>query len=187
MSRIIWKPGTMLYPLPPVLVTSRDKEKNFDNIITVAWTGIICTDPAMTYISLRKERCSYDIIKNSKEFVINLAPTSLVCEVDTCGVKSGRDIDKFKCLNLTKEKAQNVQVPLIKECPISIECKLEEIKELGSHDMFIAKIISVDADDKYLDSSGRFDMSKCDFLAYSDGTYYSLGMALGTFGFSVKK
>ena len=185
MSKLKWKPGTMLYPVPPVMVSCGDMDNS--NIITVAWTGIICTDPAMTYVSIRKERHSYDIIKSKGEFVINLASSDLVRIVDFCGVKSGRNIDKFKECNLTKEKATEIDVPMIKECPISIECKVREIKELGTHDMFMAEILAVNVDEKYLDETGRFDMEACNLLAYSHGQYYSLGQRLGKFGFSVEK
>ena len=185
MSKLKWKPGTMLYPVPPVMVSCGDMDNS--NIITVAWTGIICTDPAMTYVSIRKERHSYDIIKSKGEFVINLASSDLARTVDFCGVKSGRNIDKFKECNLTKEKATEIDVPMIKECPISIECKVREIKELGTHDMFMAEILAVNVDEKYLDETGRFDMEACNLLAYSHGQYYSLGERLGKFGFSVEK
>lgn len=185
MSKLKWKPGTMVYPLPPVMVSCGDMEHS--NILTVAWTGIICTDPAMTYISIRKERYSYDIIKSKGEFVINLASSDLARIVDFCGVKSGRNIDKFKECNLTKEPATEVKAPMISQCPINIECRVKEIKELGTHDMFIAEILAVNVDDKYLDETGRFDMEACNLLAYSHGQYYSLGERLGKFGFSVEK
>lgn len=185
MSKLKWKPGTMVYPLPPVMVSCGDMEKS--NILTVAWTGIICTDPAMTYVSIRKERFSYDIIKGKGEFVINLASSDLARIVDFCGVKSGKDIDKFKECNLTKEPSTEINCPMIKECPINIECKVKEIKELGTHDMFIAEILAVNVDEKYLDETGRFDMEACNLLAYSHGQYYSLGERLGKFGFSVEK
>ncbi len=185
MSKLKWKPGTMVYPLPPVMVSCGNMENS--NILTVAWTGIICTDPAMTYISIRKERHSYDIIKSSGEFVINLASSDLARTVDFCGVKSGRDIDKFKECHLTKEHGSEVSVPMIKECPINIECRVKEIKELGTHDMFMAEILAVNVDEKYLDETGRFDMEACNLLAYSHGQYYTLGERLGKFGFSVEK
>lgn len=185
MSKLKWKPGTMVYPLPPVMVSCGDMEHS--NILTVAWTGIICTDPAMTYISMRKERYSYDIIKSKGEFVINLASSDLARIVDFCGVKSGRNIDKFKECNLTKEPATEVKAPMISQCPINIECRVKEIKELGTHDMFMAEILAVNVDEKYLDETGRFDMEACNLLAYSHGQYYSLGERLGKFGFSVEK
>mgnify|MGYP004653481673 FL=1 len=175
----------MVYPLPAVMVSCGDFENA--NIITVAWTGTICTNPAMTYISIRPERYSYDIIKNTGEFVINLTTKKLARSTDFAGVRSGRDINKFEALKLTKEKANEVNVPLIKESPINIECKVTEIKELGSHHMFIAKVLCVDVDEKYLDKTGRFNMEKCGLIAYSHGQYFELGENLGRFGFSVKK
>lgn len=185
MSKLKWKPGTMVYPLPPVMVSCGDMQNS--NILTVAWTGIICTDPAMTYVSIRKERFSYDIIKSSGEFVINLASSDLARVVDFCGVRSGKNIDKFKECNLTKEQGSETRCPMIKECPINIECRVKEIRELGTHDMFMAEILAVNVDDKYLDETGRFDMEACDLLAYCHGQYYSLGKRIGKFGFSVEK
>lgn len=185
MSRQTWKPGTLVYPIPAVLVTCSDGKK--DNVFTVAWTGTICTDPAMTYISVRKERFSYDIIKETKEFCINLTTKDLCFATDFCGVKSGRDIDKFKVANLGKEKCKVINVPMIKESPVTIECKVKEIKELGSHDMFIAEVVNINVDEKYIDETGRFDMQKCDLIAYSHGEYFTLGEKQGKFGYSVKK
>ncbi|MBQ9267436.1 MAG: flavin reductase family protein [Clostridia bacterium] len=185
MSKLEWKPGTMVYPVPAVMVSCGDMEKA--NIITVAWTGTICTDPAMTYISIRPERYSYEIIKNTKEFVINLTTKELAYATDFAGVKSGAEIDKFETLGLTKEKANKVSCPLIKESPLNIECEVVEIKELGSHHMFIAKVLCVDADEKYMDEKNRFCLEKCNLMAYSHGQYYELGDNLGKFGFSVKK
>lgn len=185
MARQIWKPGTLVYPVPAVLVTCSDGTK--DNIFTVAWTGTICTDPAMTYISVRKERFSYDIIKKTGEFCINLTTKDLAFATDYCGVRSGKNEDKFKTLNLEKEMCKNINVPYLKKSPITIECKVKRIDELGSHDMFIAKVLSVNVDDKYIDETGKFDMQKCDLIAYSHGEYYTLGEKIGKFGFSVKK
>lgn len=185
MSKQIWKPGTLIYPVPAVLVTCGDEDKK--NVFTVAWTGTICSDPAMTYISVRKERFSYDIIKNTGEFCINLTTEDLSYATDFCGVKSGRFVDKFKEMNLTPESASIVKCPIIKESPVNIECKVEEIKSLGSHDMFIAKVMCVDVDEKYIDETGKFDMQKCNLMAYMHGAYYKLGDKLGTFGYSVKK
>ncbi len=185
MSRRTWKPGTLVYPVPAVLITCKDGEK--ENVFTVAWTGTICSDPAMTYISVRKERFSYDIIKNSGVFCINLTTEDLAYATDYCGVKSGRNENKFKSLNLETEKASQIDVPIIKKSPVVIECKVEEIKELGSHDMFIAKVLAVDVDEKYIDKTDRFDMEKCNLMAYSHGHYYKLGEQIGRFGFSVKK
>lgn len=185
MGKLVWKPGTMLYPVPAVLVTSGDMDKH--NVCTIAWTGILNTEPAMTYISIRKERHSYDIIKNSGEFVINLVPRELVKALDYCGVRSGKNEDKFKTMGLEIEQAANVSVPLIKQSPINIECRVKQIMELGSHDMFMAEILCVDVDDKYIDENGKFDLEKCSLVAYSHGQYYELGENLGKFGFSVEK
>lgn len=185
MGKITWKPGTMEYPLPAVLVSCGDE--NNSNLLTVAWTGIICTDPAMTYVSIRKERYSYSLIKENKEFVINLTTKDMAYATDMAGVKTGRNIDKFDLVGLTREKSSYVKAPRVKESPVNIECVVEEIKELGSHDMFIAKIVAVDVDDKYLDETGKFDLEKCGLMAYSHGQYYALGEKLGKFGFSVKK
>ena len=186
MAKQIWKAGNMVYPLPAVMVSCRDKEGN-DNIITVAWTGTICTNPAMAYISVRPERYSYNMIKESGEFVINLTTKELTYATDYCGVKSGRDVDKFKECKLTKEEAVYVNVPMIKESPVNIECKVERIEELGSHHMFIAKVLAVHADEKYMDEKGKFELSKADLIVYSHGEYYSMGEKLGTFGYSIKK
>lgn len=185
MSKVIWKSGTFIYPIPAVMVTSGDMEKS--NIMTVAWTGILNTNPAMCYISVRPERYSYNLIKESGEFAINLTTESLAYATDWCGVRSGRDFDKFKEMHLTKEKGEFVKCPLIKESPVSIECKVKEIKELGSHHMFVAEVLSIDADEKYIDEKGAFDISKCDLVAYANGKYYSLGRKIGKFGYSVEK
>ena len=185
MSKVIWKPGTFLYPIPAVMVSCGTMENS--NIITVAWTGIINTNPAMVYISVRPTRYSYNLIKGQGEFVINLTNEKLVYATDWCGVQTGAKVDKFKEMNLTKEKAKFVKCPLIKESPVSVECKVKEIKELGSHHMIIAEVLSIDADEKYIDENGAFDISKCDLIAYSNGKYYSLGRKLGKFGFSVEK
>ena len=185
MSKKEWKPGTFIYPIPAVLVTSGDMKKS--NIMTVAWTGIINTNPAYCYISVRPERYSYNLIKENMEFVINLTNKDLVYATDWCGVRSGAKYDKFKEMHLTKEKANHVKCPLIKESPVSIECKVKEIRHFGSHDMFLAEVLSIDADEKYIDKNGAFDISKCDLIAYSNGGYYALGKKLGKFGFSVEK
>ena len=185
MSKKLWKPGTFLYPIPAVMVSFGTMEKS--NIITVAWTGIINTNPAMVYISVRPIRYSYNLIKEQGEFVINLTNRNLVKATDWCGVKTGAKVDKFKEMNLHKEKANFVKCPLIKESPVSIECKVKEIKELGSHHMFIAEVLGINASEEYIDEKGAFDISKCDLIAYSNGHYYSLGKKLGKFGFSVQK
>ncbi len=185
MSKVEWKAGTFIYPIPAVMVTSGTMEKS--NIMTVAWTGILNTNPAMCYISVRPERYSYKLIKESGEFVINLTNEKLAFATDWCGVKSGKDFDKFKEMKLTKEKANHVKCPLIKESPVSVECKVKEIKEFGSHHTFIAEVLSIDADEKYIDEKGAFDISKCDLIAYSNGGYYTLGKKIGKFGYSVEK
>ena len=185
MAREIWKPGTFIYPIPAVMVTSGNMENS--NIMTVAWTGIINTNPAMCYISVRPERFSYNLIKESGEFVINLTNEKLVYATDWCGVRSGSKYDKFKEMHLTKEKAKFVKCPIIKESPVAIECKVKEIKELGSHHMIIADVLSIDADQKFIDENGAFDITRCDLIAYSNGKYFSLGKKIGKFGFSVEK
>ena len=185
MSKVTWKPGTFLYPLPVVMVSCGTMEES--NIITVAWTGIMNTDPAMVYISVRPTRHSYNIIKESGEFVINLTTEDLAYATDWCGVKTGAQVDKFKEMNLTKESAKFVKCPMIKESPVSVECRVKEIKELGSHHMFIAEVLGINADEKFIDEKGAFDISKCNLIAYSNGNYYSLGKKIGKFGFSVQK
>ena len=185
MSKVQWKAGTFIYPIPAVMVSCGTMEKS--NIITVAWTGIINTNPAMCYISVRPERHSYNIIKENGEFVINLTTEKLAYATDWCGVKSGKDVDKFKEMKLTKESAYFVKAPLIKESPVSVECKVKQIVPLGSHDMFVAEILSIDADEKYIDEKGTFDISKCNLIAYANGGYYPLSDKVGKFGFSVMK
>ena len=185
MSKVVWKPGTFEYPIPAVLVTSGNMEKS--NIITVAWTGIINTNPALVYISVRPERYSYNLIKENKEFVINLTNEKLAYATDWCGVRSGAKFDKFKEMKLTKEKANFVKCPLIKESPVSIECKVIEERNFGSHTMFLGEVLSIDADDKYIDENGAFDISKCNLIAYANGGYYPLGKKIGKFGYSVQK
>ena len=185
MGKVIWKPGTFIYPIPAVMVTCGDMEKS--NIITVAWTGILNTNPAKVYISVRPERYSYNIIKENKEFVINLTNEKLAFATDWCGVRSGAKFDKFKEMKLTKEKANFVKCPLIKESPVSVECKVTDMVEYGSHTMFIADVLSIDADEKYIDEKGAFDISKCDLIAYANGGYYKLDKKIGKFGYSVEK
>lgn len=185
MSKTLWKPGTMVYPVPAALVTCGTIDK--PNIITIAWTGTICTNPAMTYISVRKERYSYDLIKNSGKFAINLSTKALLRAADYCGVKSGRDVDKFKEMNLTAIPGLSLDVPIIKESPLSIECEVTEIKELGSHDMFFARVTGVTIEETLMDRDGKFRLDKSELIAYSHGAYYELGQSLGTFGFSVQK
>ena len=174
MAKQIWKPGNMIYPLPAVMVSITDGEGN-DNIITVAWTGTVCTNPAMAYISVRPSRYSYDMIRKTGEFVINLTTEKLAFATDFCGVRSGRDVDKFQKMNLTKEKAQYVSAPMIGESPVSIECRVHEVKELGSHDMFLA------------DKNNKFHLNDAGLLVYSHGEYLAGDRKVGTFGYSVKK
>lgn len=185
MSKTVWKSGTFVYPIPAVMVSCGNMEKS--NIITVAWTGILNTNPAMVYISVRPERYSYNLIKESGEFVINLTNEKLAFATDWCGVKSGANVDKFKEMKLTKGKANFVKCPIIEESPVSIECKVKEIRELGSHHMFIAEVLSIDADNIYIDDKGAFDISKCNLIAYANGGYFSLGKKIGKFGYSVEK
>lgn len=186
MAKQLWKPGNMIYPLPAVMVSVTDGEGN-DNIITVAWTGTVCTNPAMAYISVRPSRYSYDMIRKTGEFVINLTTEKLAYATDFCGVRSGRDVDKFRKLNLTKEKAQFVSAPMIGEAPVSIECRVREVKELGSHDMFLADVLAVHADEAYMDKNNRFCLNDAGLLVYSHGEYLAGGRKVGTFGYSVKK
>ena len=185
MGKITWKPGTFVYPIPAVMVSCGTMEKS--NIITVAWTGIINTNPAMVYISVRPTRYSYNLIKDQGEFVINLTTKNLLKATDWCGVKTGAKVDKFKEMKLHKEKANFVKCPMIKESPVSVECKVKEIKELGSHTMFMAEVVAINVDEKYIDNKGAFDITKCDLIAYANGNYLAMGKKLGKFGFSVKK
>lgn len=186
MSKINFKPGNMLYPLPAVLVSCADKDGR-SNLLTVAWAGTICTNPPMVSISVRPERYSYDLIKTTKQFVINLTTEELAYATDYCGVRSGRDVDKWKECHLTPIPADTVDCPLVEESPVNIECHVEEIKELGSHHMVIARVTAVHVDEKYMDEKNTFHLNDSKLLAYSHGTYYSLGKKLGTFGYSVRK
>ncbi len=180
-----WKAGNMIYPLPAVMVSCGDEERA--NIVTVAWTGTICTNPAMTYISLRPSRYSYELIKETGYFVINLTTESIVQATDFCGVKSGREIDKFKVMNLTVMRDEETNCPMIGESPVSIICETVEIKELGSHHMFIAQVKSVYVDESYMDEKGKFKLNETGLIAYSHGSYLSTGKELGTFGYSISK
>jgi len=186
MSKIQWKPGTMIYPLPAVMVSCGSGPSSY-NILTVAWTGTVCTAPAMTYISIRKERHSYNIIKDTGEFVINLTTEKLAFATDFCGVRSGRDMDKFSHLGLTPLPASIIKAPLIKESPVNIECRVTQIIELGSHDMFLAEVLAVNVDEEYIDESGKFRLDAAKPICYSHGSYYGLAKELGTFGYSVMK
>ena len=187
MGKQIWKPGNMVYPLPAVMVSTADREGN-DNIITVAWTGTVCTNPAMLYISVRPERYSYHMLRESGEFVVNLTTEKLAKETDWCGVRSGRDFDKWKEMHLTRGKAEKLTyAPIIQESPVNIECKVTEVQELGSHHMFLAKVEAVQVDESYMNETGKFELNDTQLLAYSHGEYYTLGKKLGTFGYSVRK
>lgn len=186
MAKELWKPGNMLYPLPVVMVSMADKDGK-NNIITLAWVGTVCTNPPMVSISIRPERYSYPIIKETGEFVINLTTKELAYATDYCGVKSGRDVDKFKEMNLTPIPASEVKAPLIAESPVCLECKVTEIKHLGSHDMFLAEVVAVHADEKYMDENHKFHLEKAEPIVYSHGAYLACGEQLGTFGYSVKK
>lgn len=187
MGKQIWKPGNMVYPLPAVMVSAADREGN-DNIITVAWTGTVCTNPAMLYISVRPERYSYHMLRESGEFVVNLTTEKLAKATDWCGVRSGRDFDKWKEMHLTRGKAEKLTyAPIIQESPVNIECKVTEVQELGSHHMFLAKVGAVQVDESYMNETGKFELNDTQLLAYSHGEYYTLGKKLGTFGYSVRK
>ena len=186
MAKEVWKAGNMLYPVPAVMVTVSDGEGN-DNIITIAWAGTINSDPAMVSISVRKSRYSHELLSKNGEFVINLVTKDLTFAMDYCGVKSGRDIDKFKSMKLTKGKSGTVLVPTIVESPVNIECKVKQVIELGSHDMFLAEVTAVQVDGKYMDESGKFDLNRAELVAYSHGQYFTLGKNIGKFGYSVQK
>lgn len=181
-----WKAGNMLYPVPAVMVSCKRTDEK-PNIITVAWAGTICSDPAMVSISVRKERYSYDIIKETGEFVINLTTRELAKATDYCGVKSGRDVDKFKQMHLTPAASVKISAPAIAESPINIECRVKQVIELGSHDMFLAEVMAVNVDESLLDEKGTLHLSDADLLAYSHGRYYELGDCIGKFGYSVQK
>lgn len=187
MGKQVWKAGNMVYPLPAVMVSTADKSGK-SNILTIAWTGTICTNPAMVYISVRPERYSYHMLKESGEFVINLTTEQLAKATDYCGVRSGKNVDKWKEANLTPAKAEKLQyAPVIEECPVNIECKVTEVKELGSHHMFLAEVLAVQIDEQYLNEKNKFELNKTGLMAYSHGEYLSLGKKIGTFGYSVKK
>lgn len=186
MAKQSWKPGNMLYPLPVVMVSASDKEGR-DDIITVAWAGTVCTNPPMVSVSIRPERYSYHMIRETGEFVINLTTEKLAFATDYCGVRSGRDVDKFKETGLTREKADKVRAPMIGESPVNIECRVRKVKELGSHHMFIAEVVAVHADEAYMDEKKRFDLKRAKPIVYSHGEYLGTGRKLGSFGYSVKK
>ena len=186
MSKEFWKPGNMLYPVPAVMVSCKSGNEKA-NIITVAWAGTVCSDPAMVSISVRPDRYSHHIILESREFVINLVTEKLTRACDWCGVRSGRDYDKFKEMNLHEYYSDLMETPAIEESPVNIWCRVTKIEELGSHDMFIAKVVGVSVDDAYMDDKGRFALEKTGLITYSHGEYYGLGKKLGKFGYSVKK
>ncbi|MBE6189764.1 MAG: flavin reductase family protein [Rikenellaceae bacterium] len=186
-SREDFKPGTLIYPLPAVLVSCGETEEE-KNLLTVAWTGTICSDPAMCYISVRKERHSHAILKRTGEFVINLTTRALCRATDWCGVRSGRDYDKFQEMNLTPLWAKHVKAPLVAESPVAIECRVKQVLELGTHDMFIAEVVGIEVDPQYINpETGKFELERADLVAYSHGEYYTLGEKIGTFGYSVRK
>ena len=186
MKKETWKAGNMVYPLPAVMVSCGRRGER-PNILTVAWTGTVCTNPAMVYISVRPERYSYDIIRETGEFVINLTTGKLARAADYCGVRSGRDVDKFQEMHLTPAPAEHLAAPLSGESPVNIECRVTEVKELGSHHMFLAEVLCVHVDSSYMDEKGKFGLNRTGLMAYSHGEYLELGKKIGTFGYSVKK
>ena len=186
MGKVDFKPGNMLYPLPVVMVSCGDIDAE-SNIVTVAWAGTINSDPAMVSISVRKSRHSYNLIMDQKEFCVNLTNKELAFATDLCGVKSGRDIDKWKDAKLTKEKASVIKAPMIKESPVNIECKVVKTEELGTHTIFYGEVVAVHVDDKYMDEKNTFHFEDCNPIAYSHGKYYTLGENIGKFGYSVAK
>lgn len=186
MGRQNWKPGNMLYPVPAVLITVADKDGK-PNVFTVAWAGTVCSDPPMVSISVRPERYSHHMIEETQEFVINLTTGKLAYATDYCGVKSGRDVDKFKEMQLHTIPGEKVKAPLLEESPVNMECHVKETLRLGTHDMYLAEVVAVHADEKYMDEKGRFSLDRAQPIAYSHGRYYLLGKRLGTFGYSVRK
>ncbi len=185
MTKITWKSGTMLSPVPPAMISCGTVKK--PNIMTAAWTGIINSEPPMTYVSIRPERYSHGIISETKEFVINLTTLPLVAAADFCGVKSGRNVDKFKEMKLTASPCSQISAPQIEEAPVSIECRVKDIQHFGTHDMFLAEIVAVNVDEKYINEEGRLELEKSGLIAYVHGHYYTLGRKIGKFGFSVNK
>lgn len=186
MSKLNFKPGTMLNPVPAVMVSCGTEEEH--NIITVAWTGIVNSEPPMTYVSVRKQRHSYNMIAETGEFVINMTTEELAFATDYCGVRSGRDVDKFKEQNLTPVKGEKVNCPVIKESPVNLECRVVEVHEYGSHDMFVAEIVNVQVDEDLMDEKGRIRLDQAGLLAYNHGEYFGLKKhPIGKFGFSVMK
>ncbi len=186
MGKQLWKPGNMLYPLPAVLVSCGGRDGRY-NLLTVAWTGTVCTNPPMLYISVRKSRYSHHMIKETGEFFVNLTTRSLARATDWCGVKSGKDLDKFAAAGLTPRMGCLEFAPMVEESPVNIACKVAKVEELGSHDMFIANVVGVYADEKYMDKKGKFDLAAADPIVYSHGQYYGMGRHIGGFGYSVRK
>lgn len=184
--KVSWRPGTQIYPLPAVIVTCGDSPENW-NMLTISWTGTICSDPAMCYISVRPERHSYPLIVKNMEFTINLTTEKMAFATDWAGVRSGKDYDKWDKTGLTPLEGEKVKSPTILQSPLSIECRVKEILKLGTHDMFISEVLNVRVDSSLLDETGKFNLEKAGLIAYSHGQYFSLGEMLGTFGFSVKK
>lgn len=186
-DKLHWKPGTMIYPLPAVMVSCGSEPSNY-NIITIAWTGTVCTDPPMCYISVRPGRHSYQLIKESGEFVINLTTAELAHATDWCGVRSGKDYDKFKETGLTPRPGEHVAAPIIVEAPVNIECKVKDIQEIGVHHMFLAEVVHIQASSKYFNpGTDKFELSGAHPLTYIHGSYYEMGSRIGKFGFSVEK
>lgn len=185
MGRRVWKPGNMLYPLPAVLISVADRAGNA-NLFTVAWTGTVCSDPPMVSISVRPERYSYHMIEETGEFVVNLTTKSLAYATDYCGVRSGRDTDKWREMKLTPLKGEHVQAPMVAESPVNLECRVMQRLELGTHTMFLAKVLAVHVDERYLDAGGSLHLNDAGLLVYSHGRYFGIGKELGTFGYSVR-
>ena len=186
MARQIWKPGNFLYPVPAVLVSCQDAAGR-TNLFTAAWTGTVCTNPPMAYVSVRPERYSYHMLRETGAFVLNLTTGAMARAVDFCGVKSGRDVDKWKETGLTAGEASSVAAPIVLESPVNVECLVTEVKELGSHHLFLAEVKAVQVDESYLDKNGKFRLDRAGLMAYSHGVYYGLGEALGSFGYSIRK
>lgn len=186
MARQNWRASNMLYPVPAVLVGCRDEEGR-DNLMTAAWAGTVCSDPVMVSVSIRKERFSHDIIENTGEFTISLTTTGLARAADYCGVRSGRDVDKFKEMKLTRLESAQIRAPGVAESPVVLECRVKQIARLGSHDMFVAEVVNVSVDERFLDGKGRLELEKADLIAYSHGEYFALGKKIGRFGYSVRK
>lgn len=186
MSKISWRPGTQIYPLPAVIVTCGNSPENW-NMLTVAWTGTICSDPAMCYISVRPERASYPLLVENMEYTINLTTKKMAFATDWVGVRSGRDFNKWEKTGLTPLPGEKVFSPTISESPVSIECRVKEIIKLGTHDMFISDVLNVRVDSEFMEENGKFNLEKAALIAYSHGHYYELGEIIGKFGFSVKK